>query len=67
MGTARTIAGRRSRRGWRIGRARLNGACDPKIAGADAGRIHGRRNVEKNERVWWSARAVMASKMFRNK
>lgn len=49
LGTARTIAGRRSRRGWSIGSARLNGVCD---AGADVGRVsHGKRKVEKNERV----------------
>lgn len=52
LGTARTIEGRRSRRGCSIGSARLNGVCDAKNAGEDVGRIsHGRPNVEKNERV----------------
>lgn len=44
LGTARTMEGRRSRRGWSIGRARLNGACEGRVS-------HGRPNVEKNERV----------------
>lgn len=35
-----------------MGSARLNGVCDAKNAGADVVRVsHGRRNVEKNERV----------------
>lgn len=52
LGTARTMAGRRSRRGWSIGNARLNGDWDTKRAGVNAGRVnHGRRNAEKNERV----------------
>ena len=50
LGTARTIAGRRSRRGCRMGNARLNGARE---AGADVRRVsHGSRNAEKKERVW---------------